>query len=396
MANHPQAVSLKDKLHFDAVEWGFRLLPYYGHLKGEHLLSPQKSRQILQPYTVYQKPTRSVTLPPYKTPEGISLGAPYGNRRIIKHTDDFVWQIKGSDFKKLPTIARSGNVILEGNQHLNTDFRPIMALLDKQNEVTDHVELAIALWPKGWWAYYDFTAFVLPKIVRIEEAYGPEIFQQAKLIYSRPQSAFEAEFLGMMGIPNEQLIHSRDMEGSVSADSIILANSQHFYFPSPASLDMIRSRFGRFPAHASVNKRRLYLQRNGTRKPLNEEAIFKVLESFDIEIVPDQPRTVAEQLDLFGQAEMVIGPHGSAFTNLLWCAPGTKVMEFFHPRYYPPYFTYLAHLFDQPYMAMFGSDPQNTNYRYHRAYQYNDFVLDPEALSRNLEALLKQPAPVSI
>lgn len=39
--------------------------------------------------------------------------------------------------------------------------------------------------------------------------------------------------------------------------------------------------------------------------------------------------SLLEQIQLFANAEIVIGPHGAGMANILFCDPGTKVVELF-------------------------------------------------------------------
>jgi capsular polysaccharide biosynthesis protein len=41
------------------------------------------------------------------------------------------------------------------------------------------------------------------------------------------------------------------------------------------------------------------------------------------------------QIELFAEAELVAGIHGAGLANILWCKPGTCVVEIFHPRFQP-------------------------------------------------------------
>jgi len=44
-------------------------------------------------------------------------------------------------------------------------------------------------------------------------------------------------------------------------------------------------------------------------------------------------RTVAEQAALFRGAEIIVAAHGAALANLVFCAPGTTLVELHYPRY---------------------------------------------------------------
>ncbi len=45
--------------------------------------------------------------------------------------------------------------------------------------------------------------------------------------------------------------------------------------------------------------------------------------------------SVTEQASCLASAEIVVAPHGAGLTNLVFCNPGTKVIEIFSPSYLP-------------------------------------------------------------
>jgi len=42
--------------------------------------------------------------------------------------------------------------------------------------------------------------------------------------------------------------------------------------------------------------------------------------------------SVLEQIELFSNADVVIGTHGAGLANILFCKPNTKVIEIFQAR----------------------------------------------------------------
>jgi hypothetical protein len=90
-----------------------------------------------------------------------------------------------------------------------------------------------------------------------------------------------------------------------------------------------------FPTSNSVEvkpKRKLYLsRRNANRRKLkNEDDVFAALLELGFEMVFPEDLSIQEQADLFRQASVVAGPSGGAFTNIVFCRPGTVVLNFFH------------------------------------------------------------------
>lgn len=86
---------------------------------------------------------------------------------------------------------------------------------------------------------------------------------------------------------------------------------------------------------------------------MNEPELIRLLRQYHFQIVEDKPRSVAEQVALYHNAECIVGPHGASFSNLIWCQPGTQLLELFTPTYYPAFFRYLAAVLDIRYSAYF-------------------------------------------
>jgi Glycosyltransferase 61 len=86
------------------------------------------------------------------------------------------------------------------------------------------------------------------------------------------------------------------------------------------------------------NKRLLVKRRRPARAIHNLPDVEKFLAHYDFETVYLEGMSVADQIVLFQQAEFVISPHGAALTNLLFCEPGTKVIEFMPSADIRPHF----------------------------------------------------------
>ena len=76
-------------------------------------------------------------------------------------------------------------------------------------------------------------------------------------------------------------------------------------------------------------KNRLYLTRKNCeyRKLINESEIVEYLKSKNFKIIDTDNLSINEQIDFFSSAEIVIGPTGSALTNIVFCKKNTKIFE---------------------------------------------------------------------
>ncbi|RZI61017.1 MAG: glycosyltransferase family 61 protein [Rubrivivax sp.] len=92
-------------------------------------------------------------------------------------------------------------------------------------------------------------------------------------------------------------------------------------------------------------RRRLFLRRGGSyRRLLNEAELEQFLVAQGFAAVDPGELSVHEQVRLFGEAELIVGPSGAAMTNMLWCRPGTRVVVLHsdHPFKKYPYWDALS------------------------------------------------------
>jgi capsular polysaccharide biosynthesis protein len=80
---------------------------------------------------------------------------------------------------------------------------------------------------------------------------------------------------------------------------------------------------------------RLYISRASAskRKLINEVEVMHYLHRFGFRSVTLETMPVTEHARLFASAKAVVAPHGAGLTNLMFCQPGTKVIEIFSPNH---------------------------------------------------------------
>jgi hypothetical protein len=93
---------------------------------------------------------------------------------------------------------------------------------------------------------------------------------------------------------------------------------------------------------ASGPRTRIYVRRAKTRVVANTHVVESVLKRNGFRPVLMEDLTALEQIDLFARAEMVVAPHGAAMANLIFCPPGTKVLELSPDCEYRPFFNEIS------------------------------------------------------
>jgi capsular polysaccharide biosynthesis protein len=93
----------------------------------------------------------------------------------------------------------------------------------------------------------------------------------------------------------------------------------------------------------------------------NEGSIVAELQQRGFEIVTPDILSLAEQVRLFRDASLIVGPHGAGMTNIVFCEPGTIVYELLSTHYRNACFCSLAHVCGLRYWAdAFDSEGEGT------------------------------------
>lgn len=94
----------------------------------------------------------------------------------------------------------------------------------------------------------------------------------------------------------------------------------------------------------SSGDRRIYVVRGCTRRRRirNETAVMASLQRLGFSCYDAAGESVARQASEFARAAMVVGFHGAGLTNVVFCKPGTRLVEVCDTTYAPDYYRRLA------------------------------------------------------
>ena len=102
---------------------------------------------------------------------------------------------------------------------------------------------------------------------------------------------------------------------------------------SKHALSLVKYKIKSYLAESSAKSResnkRIVVSRgtSNTRRWLNEDECMITLNSLGFKLIDPSKLSLSEQVDAFSNAEIILGPHGAGLTNLMFCNPGTKVIE---------------------------------------------------------------------
>jgi capsular polysaccharide biosynthesis protein len=111
--------------------------------------------------------------------------------------------------------------------------------------------------------------------------------------------------------------------------------------------------------------RRLYVSRADatSRRVVNEAELVAALEPHGFERVTPGSLPMLEQLRMFAEAEVILGPHGAGMVNLMGARPGARVIELFEARYVNGCYYALADALELPYWYLVAEGSGRTDLR---------------------------------
>lgn len=180
--------------------------------------------------------------------------------------------------------------------------------------------------------YYHWLFDAMPKLFLLQQA---GLFEKIDyFLVPNDTLPFQKELLKHFGIGPEKVINSQHVN-HVEADTLYVASYVRLEEHQPKwACDFLRNSLVK--KKAAKRTRRIYISRKDAsvnRRIYNEDELIDVLKSYDFEIVLLAKMSVAEQAELFNEAEIVVGAHGAGLSNVVFCQPGTKVLEFFPEKY---------------------------------------------------------------
>ena len=139
--------------------------------------------------------------------------------------------------------------------------------------------------------------------------------------------------------------------------------------------------------------RRLLISRRDSpfRRIRNEAQLADLLEPLGFEVIVPGDLSFEEQIATFRDATHVIAPHGAGLTNILWCAPGTHVLEVFHPHYGTWAYAMLKDVLELNYATLVARDAESASPAFNDpnlprelrvAHAGRDMWVDPDELER--------------
>jgi capsular polysaccharide biosynthesis protein len=183
--------------------------------------------------------------------------------------------------------------------------------------------------------YFHWMTDILPRIGLAKRAgYDPASFDQ--VLVNGLTHPYQQETLKHLGIPADRCLTFHKTEGAYELEEAVLPSLPGI--PGVVPTETVNFLRNTFPWGQNPTGRKIFIGRGGAKhRPLvHEEEIGAQLLKRGFDSVDCGNLSVQRQAEVFSSADVVVGAHGAALTNLVFCRPGTRVVELFSPAYVNP------------------------------------------------------------
>jgi capsular polysaccharide biosynthesis protein len=239
--------------------------------------------------------------------------------------------------------------------------------------------IAIGVTPEARGNYYHWLLDLVPRVLLLKHA-AQNFSNYDALLLNGSRANYEGEILTALGVPPEKVRYVDSRERFQIASAVL--PSMDINAIAPWKVHGLRdlSFSGKPKQH-----RCLYLSRTraAVRRIANENEISGVLRHRNFEIVEPENLSWREQVNLFAGASVIVAPHGAALANIVFCKPGTRLVEISTRGGYRDWYWRLAAVAGLSYEVMEAQRSRSFSGPYENA----DMIVSRENLERLLENL---------
>lgn len=178
----------------------------------------------------------------------------------------------------------------------------------------------------GGYNYYHWLFDELPRLLISRE--------ECDIIIGRSTTQYNRDALRLLGFAGDVLQPSDALH--VQCDELIIPSLVGISGnPTPKHARIINAFVEPLLEGPSLFGEKLYISRAKAvaRRVSNDEELWSELRDRGFRKVVLEETTWKEQINAFRGAKVIVAPHGAGLANIVFCNPGTKVVEFFSRSY---------------------------------------------------------------
>ena len=183
--------------------------------------------------------------------------------------------------------------------------------------------------------YFHFMFDILPKLWMVESKIK---FKDIDYFLLNKKIDWQIKILDIIGI-NSNKILSAEQYRHIEASRIISVTHPWYmegYIQEQVAnipswiIYELRTNF--LNKNISKKNLKIYLDRSDSKfkhcKILNNSELVNFLEKRKFQIVKPEKLSLNEQINIFNNAQIIVGGHGASFTNIVFCEKNTNIIEF--------------------------------------------------------------------
>lgn len=209
--------------------------------------------------------------------------------------------------------------------------------------------------------YYHWLFQLLPRYELIRRA-GVDLESIDHYFVNSRRSRFQRETLALLGVDPSKIIDGDEVRHLRARELVVPSVPLGTGCFRPWMTEFLRNTFIPNSGIERPSGRRLYISRGDAayRRTLNEQEVIKFLHHRGFEVFQMEGLSVQEQAAVMASCEVVVAPHGGGMSNIVFCSPGTKIIEIFSPELVATYFWKLSNELNLDYYYLLGKGPPAT------------------------------------
>lgn len=194
--------------------------------------------------------------------------------------------------------------------------------------------------------YYHWVFEYLRKLRALEE-YQDKTGNDPTILIGRDQPRWVTDSLKLAGYDTADLTQWHG--GVATVDRLVIPEHRAKAAVPSSDCRWLRNRMTA-NTDSGANSRRIYVSRReaDSRLVLNEDELMETLSTLGFEAYVLERMRFEDQVSLFDEAELVVGPHGAGLINTIFSAD-TDIVEFLHEGDVRPHYFELANLLSHGY-----------------------------------------------
>lgn len=230
---------------------------------------------------------------------------------------DRAWYVLSSDNKLYIDDMSSGNGEMDSYVQVSARDGSTIMQLDVQRHAVQQRCFLLG----GSRNYYHWMVDYFPRLSVFDAT------NDLRLLLNADLTSFQRECLARIGIAEERLLPV-PMPSIVDCAEVVapLAASDRQRL-QPSAARWLRDAF--LAPSTTCSGKRIYVSRRDAslRRLVNEDELVVELKKFDFELIIPGQMTVENQARTFADAAVIIGPHGSGLTNMVFAPSHASVIE---------------------------------------------------------------------